>query len=53
MWDIEAQIKYYEDQISRGEGADVGRLQMLKEMMQEKIIENRETVKKILEKQKS
>jgi len=37
MWDVQAQIKYYEEQAAQGEGAAVAKLQQVKRLMAERI----------------
>lgn len=49
-WDIQSQIRYYENQISMAENADMLKLHNLKNIFQEKISENEKTVRNILQK---
>ncbi len=37
MWDVQAQIKYYEEQAAQGEGAAIAKLHQVKRLMVERI----------------
>ncbi len=49
MWDMQAQIQYYQEQLALGEEAALGKLQTLKSMVSEMLRQKEETIKKALQ----
>jgi hypothetical protein len=48
MWDVQAQLQYYQEQVTRGELADLAKLEVLKGVVREMIRSKEETIKKAL-----
>lgn len=49
MWDVQAQIQYYQEQLACGEQADFARLEALKALMRDMLRQKEETVKNALQ----
>ena len=50
MWDVQAQLHYYQEQIEHGEHADLAKLNVLKAAVQEMIRKKEAAIRSILEK---
>ncbi|GAK49750.1 hypothetical protein U14_00974 [Candidatus Moduliflexus flocculans] len=48
MWDVQAQIRYYQEQVANGERADLGKLDMLKAMSRQLVQQHEATIRKAL-----
>ncbi len=48
MWDVQAQIRYYQEQVASGERADIGKLDMLKAMARQLVQQHEATIRKAL-----
>ena len=48
MWDAQAKIRYYQDQLAQGEAADLGKLDALKGLVGQMLREKEATIKKAL-----
>jgi len=48
MWDVQAQIRYYQEQVANGERADIGKLDMLKAMARQLAQQHEATIRKAL-----
>ena len=49
MWDVQAQIQYYQEQLEQGEQANFARLEALKSLMRDMLRQKEETIKKALQ----
>lgn len=48
MWDVQAQIRYYQEQVASGERAEIGKLDMLKTMARQLAQQHEATIRKAL-----
>lgn len=48
MWDVQAQIRYYQEQVANGERAEIGKLDMLKAMARQLVQQHEATIRKAL-----
>ena len=48
MWDVQAQIRYYQEQVANGERADIGKLDMLKALARQLAQQHEATIRKAL-----
>lgn len=49
MWDVQAQLQYYQEQIERGETADLAKLEVLKGTVRKMIQKKEQTIRRILQ----
>ena len=49
MWDVQAQLQYYQEQAARGEYADLAKLEALKGLVREMIRKKEETIRRALQ----
>lgn len=49
MWDVQAQIQYYQEQLAQGEQSDFARLEALKSLMRDMLRQKEELIKKALQ----
>ncbi len=49
MWDVQAQLQYYQEQAESGEHADLAKLETLKGLVREMIQKKEATIKLALE----
>ncbi len=48
MWDVQAQLQYYQEQVALGEQADIAKLDILKNMVREMIQKKEDSIRKAL-----
>ncbi|MCP4113751.1 MAG: AAA family ATPase [Desulfobacteraceae bacterium] len=48
MWDVQAQMQYYQEQAALGEKADIAKLDILKNMVREMIQKKEDSIRKVL-----
>ena len=49
MWDVQAQVQYYQEQAARGEQADLAKLEALKNLMRQMIAKKEDTLRNALQ----
>ena len=49
MWDVQAQIRYYQEQIANGERADIGKLDVLKAIARQFVQQHEATIRRVLQ----